>query len=322
MQTNNLYPMLLNPSLHLKVWGGRRLETVMHKALPTDEPYGESWEMHDTATVANGALEGRTLGELLPEFGAALIGKMSDPLEGIPLLVKLLDATDWLSVQVHPNDAQAFELEGQPRGKTEAWYVIAAEPGAKLVIGVKTDATREQIAEAIRANTLEDLLVYATVKVGDVLFIPAGTIHALGPGILVYEIQQSSDTTYRLYDWGRVGLDGKPRELHIDKSLKVSELGKLPSIQSSAGETGASVELIASPFFSTTLHQPGSETIELNTHGQVFHVLTCIDGEAQIAATDYPALSVPTGRTVFIPAAIGRYTLTGQAKVLRSCQTA
>ncbi len=283
-----LYPLLLNPALHVKVWGGRKLETLLHKDLPTDEPYGESWEMHDTATVANGALAGRALGDLLPEFGAELIGTLSDPAEGMPLLVKILDASDWLSVQVHPNDAQAGDLEGQPRGKTEAWYVIAAEPGAQLVIGVQTDATREQVAEAIRANTLEDLLVYATVTAGDVLFIPAGTIHALGPGILVYEIQQSSDTTYRLYDWGRVGLDGKPRDLHIDKSLTVSEIGKLPPIRHSAGETAASVDLIASPFFKTTLHQPGSSAIELDTAGRAFHVLTCIEGEAHIAALGQP----------------------------------
>lgn len=322
MQTTNLYPMLLAPTLHVKVWGGRRLETAMHKALPTAEPYGEAWEMHDTAKVENGALAGRTLGELLGEFGAALIGKLSDPAEGMPLLVKLLDASDWLSVQVHPNDAQAGELEGQPRGKTEAWYVIAAEPGAKLVIGVKTDATGELVADAIRANTLEDLLVYAEVTAGDVLFIPAGTIHALGPGVLVYEIQQSSDTTYRLYDWGRVGLDGKPRDLHIDKSLKVSQIGSLPSIRHSAGETGASVALIESPFFTTTLHQPEAGSIELDTHGQAFHVLTCIEGTAEVHVVGSPALRVASGRTVFIPAALGRYTLTGQAKVLRSSQTA
>ena len=318
MQKTNLYPLLLNPALHVKVWGGRHLESVMHKALPTNEPYGESWEMHDTSTVANGALEGRSLGDLLRVFGAALIGTMSDPAQGMPLLVKLLDANDWLSVQVHPDDAQAAQLEGEPRGKTEAWYVIAAEPDARLVIGVRTDATREQTAEAIRANRLEDLLVYATVQAGDVLFIPAGTIHALGPGILVYEIQQSSDTTYRLYDWGRMGLDGKPRDLHIEKSLAVSRIGSLPQIRSSAGEKAPSLELIDSPFFRTTLHQPGASVIALDTEGRVFHVLTCIEGEAVVEAESSPALSLQTGRTVLMPAALGRYTLTGQAKVLRS----
>ncbi|MEP7293803.1 MAG: type I phosphomannose isomerase catalytic subunit [Chloroflexota bacterium] len=322
MQKTTLYPLLLDPSLHVKVWGGRKLETVMHKTLPTSEPYGESWEMHDSAKVANGALAGRTLGDLLPVYGAELLGTMNDPKAGMPLLVKLLDATDWLSVQVHPDDAQAAQLEGEPRGKTEAWYVIAAEPKSRLVIGVRTDSSREEVAEAIRANRLEDLLVYANVEAGDVLFIPAGTIHALGPGILVYEIQQSSDTTYRLYDWGRVGLDGKPRSLHIDKSLSVSRIGSLPSIHSSGGESAAAVDLIDSPYFRTTLHQHGDAKAALNTEGRVFHVLTCVEGEAKIAAGDYPVLTLETGRTVLIPAAVGRYTLTGKAKVLRSYQPA
>ena len=224
-----LYPMLLDPTLHVKVWGGRRLETVMHKHLPTNEPYGEAWELHDSATVANGALSGRSLGDLLTEYGEDLIGSVSDPAEGMPLLVKILDATDWLSVQVHPNDEQARQLEGEPRGKTEAWYILAADEKAELVIGVVPDASAEEVADAIRENRLEEMLVYEPVEAGNVLYIPAGTIHALGPGLLVYEIQQSSDTTYRLYDWGRMGLDGQPRPLHIEKSLAVARLGRLPS---------------------------------------------------------------------------------------------
>jgi mannose-6-phosphate isomerase len=314
--------MLLDPALHVKVWGGRRLDSLMHKTLPSAEPYGESWEMHDTAQVANGALAGRTLGELLGTFGAELVGKMSDPNEGMPLLVKLLDATEWLSVQVHPDDAQAAELEGDPRGKTEAWYVVAAEPHSRLVIGVRTDSTREEIAEAIRASHLEDLLVYAPVVAGDVLFIPAGTIHALGPGVLVYEIQQSSDVTYRLYDWGRVGLDGKPRDLHIEKSLAVAQIGSLPTIRSTAAETGVSVQIIDSPFFGTTLHQTAESLVELDTEGKVFHVLTCVDGEAEIAAAGHAPLTLSMGRTALIPAVLGRYTLRGNAKVLRSYQRA
>jgi len=243
MPKPKLYPMLLDPALDLRVWGGRHLETVMGKTLPTAEPYGESWEMHDTSTVVNGALAGRTLGDLLATFGADLIGERNDPRKGIPLLVKLLDANDWLSVQVHPNDAQARELEGEPRGKTEAWYVIAAEPDAKLVIGLLPDATPASMAEAIRDNRLEELLVYANVVAGDVLYIPAGTVHALGPGVLVYEIQQSSDITYRLYDWGRMGLDGKPRALHIDKGIAVSQLGHLPPIVFTGGDEASNPEI-------------------------------------------------------------------------------
>src|SRR5262249_35572250 len=154
---------------HVKVWGGRRLETSLHKQLPTNEPYGESWEMHDTSVVANGPHAGRTLGDLLKEYGHDLVGPDNTPSEGFPLLAKFLDAQDWLSVQVHPNDEQARELEGDPRGKTEAWYVLEATPGAKLVMAVKPGTTRQAMAEAIRANTLESLLVYAEVAPGDVL---------------------------------------------------------------------------------------------------------------------------------------------------------
>lgn len=320
MQKTNLYPLLLEPTLHVKVWGGRRLETVMHKTLPTAEPYGESWEMHDTSRVVNGALREQTLGALLPLYGADLIGDLSDPNEGMPLLVKLLDATDWLSVQVHPNDAQAAELEGEPRGKTEAWYVIAAAPDSRLVIGVDPHAGRDEIADAARAHRLEELLVYADVTAGDVLYVAAGTIHALGPGVLVYEIQQSSDTTYRFYDWGRMGLDGKPRPLHLDKAIRVARLGTLPVIHYVGGERDSSVAVVESPYFRTVLHQLHGDTLDLDTGGRVFHVLTCVEGAAQVESDDHPALALETGRTILIPAVLGRYRLTGTAGVLRSYQ--
>ncbi len=320
MTQTNLYPLLLDPALHVKVWGGRRLADVMGKTLSGEQPYGEAWEMHDSARIVNGALCDRTLGDLLELFGADLIGKLSDPGEGVPLLVKLIDATDWLSVQVHPNDAQAYELEGEPRGKTEAWYVIAAEPDSRLVIGVEPGTTREQMAAAIRENRLEPLLVYADVAPGDVLYIPAGTIHALGPGILIYEIQQSSDTTYRLYDWGRMGLDGSPRELHVEKGVQVSQLGKLPAIQHTGGNSSPTVSIVDSPFFETILHQFSELSVQLDTRGEVFHVVTCIAGSATLTTGQHPVVTLETGQTVFIPAVIGGYVISGSGKFLRSNQ--
>ncbi len=191
----SLYPLLLNPALHTRVWGGRQLETVFHKPLPTAEPYGEAWEMHDTATIVNGPLAGRTVADVLREYGHALVGPDHDPALGMPLLAKFLDSADWLSIQVHPNDEQARLLDGEARGKTEAWYVLAAEPGARLVMGVRPGTSRAEMAEAIRTNSLERLVMYADVSVGDVLFVQAGMVHALGPGLLIYEIQQSSDLT-------------------------------------------------------------------------------------------------------------------------------
>ena len=317
-----LYPLLLNPALHVKVWGGRRLETVMHKALPTDEPYGESWEMHDTATVANGPLAGRTLGAVLREYGAALVGPGNDPAAGLPLLAKLIDASDWLSVQLHPDDEQARQLEGEPRGKTEAWYVVAAEPGAQLVIGLRPGSTPQQVAEAIEANTLEGLLVFAEVAPGDVLFVRAGTIHAIGAGLLIYEIQQSSDTTYRLYDWGRLGLDGQPRELHIEKGIQVANLDSVPEIDRTGANHEQVVEIVRSDYFTTLLYQLSptrGEQVTLDTGGQHFHILTCIEGRAAVSA---PAgdITLRTGQTALIPANLGMYTLSGSAKVLNSAQ--
>lgn len=318
----SLYPLLLNPALRVKVWGGRRLESLLHKALPSADPYGESWEMHDTATVANGAHAGRALADLLREYGHDLVGPDNDPAEGLPLLAKFLDPSDWLSVQVHPNDEQARQLEGDPRGKTEAWYVLYAEPGAKLVMAVKPGTSRAEIAAAIRENALEGLLLYAEVAPGDVLLNNAGGVHALGPGILIYEIQQSSDITYRLYDWGRMDLDGKPRALHIDKGVSVANLDSVPEIKHTGGSNLPVVDVVNSPYFVTLLHQlnPRNGTrITLDTAGRRFHILTCIDGAATITAGD-TAVELGMGQTALIPASLGVYTLSGEARVLRSNQ--
>lgn len=310
-------PILLSPALHTRVWGGRKLETALHKTLPTDAPYGESWEMHDSATVASGKYAGRTLGDLLAEFGAALIGDASDPAEGFPLLLKFLDANQWLSVQVHPDDAIAAELEGEPRGKTEAWIVLAAEPGAKLALGVVEGMTREELGEAIRNGTVEAAMRYVEVSPGDAVYLAAGTVHALGPGVLIYEIQQSSDQTYRLYDWGRMGLDGKPRPLHIEKSLRSANVDLRPTVTRLPDDDG---RVFGGPYFETHIHRLQAESVMLDTLGRRFHVLTVIRGGVTVAAGgEYINASV--GQSVLIPAAAGRYQLSGVGDVLRSLQS-
>ena len=318
----SLYPLLMNPSLHTKPWGGRKLERILGKSLPTDEPYGESWELHDTATVANGPLAGQTLGDVLHEYGHDLVGAHNDPSVGFPLLAKFLDASEWLSIQVHPDDEQARALEGEPRGKSEAWYILAAEPGSQLIMGVQPGTPPEALAQSIRNNTLERLLVYAKVNAGDVLPVSPGTIHALGPGLLIYEIQQSSDLTYRLYDWGRMGLDGKPRPLHIEKSLAVARLDSLPEIKHTAGNTLPIVDIVQSAYFTTLLHQMNPRNgmqITLETKGWQFHILTCIEGQITIDAGD-THLQVNTGQVALIPACLGSYKVSGTARVLRSFQ--
>ena len=318
----DLYPLLLQPALHVKVWGGRQLESRLHKPLPPDnQPYGEAWELHDSATVTNGALAGQTLGEVMATYGAALIGAQADESRGIPLLAKFLDSTTWLSVQVHPSDDQSEVLEGERRGKTEAWYIIHAEPGAQLIIGVKPGTTNDAIAEAIRVSKLEDLLEYATVRAGDVLFVKTGTIHALGPGILLYEIQQSSDMTYRLYDWGRVGLDGQPRQLHVEKSLAVANTDSLPDILHTGDNDSATVEIARCEFFTTTLHQLNHHTgthITLETGGH-FQALTCIEGVAVVTGAG-EEVALETGRTMLIPASLDSVSIDGATRILRSAQ--
>lgn len=319
-----LYPLLLNAALHTRPWGGRSLATVLNKTLPDERPYGESWELHDTCTVANGVLAGRSVGDLLREFGADIVGAGNDPALGMPLLVKFLDANDWLSIQDHPNDEQALALEGEPRGKNEAWYMLAAAPGARLCVGVKPGASRDDIARAIRENRLEEQVAYAEVAQGDVLYMAAGTIHALGPGLLVYEIQQSSDTTYRLYDWGRLGLDGKPRDLHIDKGLQVANLDSLPEIRHMAGARGQRVDVVTSPYFYTHLYRLNAadgRSVALNTGGTRFHGLTCVAGSAAVMAGDV-RVDFAKGQTVLIPAALGAYALAADdvAQVLLSAQ--
>jgi mannose-6-phosphate isomerase len=315
------YPLLLSPALHVKVWGGRKLADLMHKPLPTDDPYGESWELHDTATVTNGDHAGRTLGDLLAEYGTDLIGTNNDPADGFPLLAKLLDANDWLSIQVHPNDEQAAVLEGEPRGKTEAWIVLHAEPNAQLLIGVQPGTDRDAMAQAIRDGVLEQHVVYANVQAGDVLLLAANTVHALGPGLLIYEIQQSSDTTYRLYDWGRVGLDGKPRQLHIEKGVQVANVDFLPQIIHTQNDNSPVVTMVESDYFKTNWHAlsaGGGVETTISTSGK-FHVLTCVNGSVTVSANDVD-VTMGAGQTVLIPAAIRRYTLNGDGDLLRSWQ--
>lgn len=314
-----LYPLLLQPALHVKVWGGRRLADVLGKTLPTDEPYGESWELHDSVTVVNGPLKGHTIAELLALYGERLVGPGGNSARSFPLLAKFLDARDWLSVQVHPNDAQAQAYGDGERGKTEAWYVVAADPGASLVIGVVPGTTPEAITEALAEDRLEPLLVKAEVQAGDVLFIRTGTIHALGPGLLIYEIQQSSDITYRFYDWGRLGLDGQPRELHIEKSLAVSNLDSLPQIIHTAGDNDTVVPIVKCEFFETTLLQlRAGDLLRFGRNERSgFDALTCIEGEAVVDSGD-DTVTIGHGQTLLVPAAVESYSLHGRARVLRS----
>lgn len=216
------YPLLLEPKERELIWGGRALVDRYGKQADDGATIGESWECWDENRVRNGDYAGRTLAALREEMGRELTGK-SDPAHVFPLLTKLIDAQQALSVQVHPSDAYAQRVEGRRVGKTECWYVLEAQPDAAIVLGWKRDTSRAEYLERVRDGSLGDVLRHVSVAPGDVFYLPAGTLHAIGAGIVLFETQQPSDLTYRIFDYDRPGPDGKPRELHVEKAADVLE---------------------------------------------------------------------------------------------------
>jgi mannose-6-phosphate isomerase len=215
-------PLTFSPLYMQRVWGGRSLETVYHRILPDDAPYGESWEISDReneqSIVVDGPYAGKTLHELWTSERETIFGEGLPLSERFPLLIKVLDARDDLSIQVHPPAALAASLGGDP--KTEMWFIADADPGAKLYAGLKKGVTRESFEAALADGSVADFVHAIVPTKGESIFIPSGRLHAIGAGFLIHEIQQNSDTTYRVFDWNRVGLDGKPRELHVEQSMK------------------------------------------------------------------------------------------------------
>jgi mannose-6-phosphate isomerase len=216
-----LYPLTFHPIFKERVWGGRNLARLYHKPLPPDVRIGESWEISDrpgdVSVVAEGALAGKDLHWLMETHSAELLGAAKSEHGRFPLLIKILDAQETLSVQVHPPAGKARALGGEP--KTEMWYVADAAPGAALYVGLKRGATRDEFERRLNDGTVAECIHRVKVRPGDAMFLPSGRVHALGGGLVIFEIQQNSDTTYRVFDWNRMGLDGKPRDLHIQKSL-------------------------------------------------------------------------------------------------------
>lgn len=219
-------PLRFHPVFRRYIWGGRRLGEVLGKPIGEGTDYAESWEIvdrgDDQTVVVAGPWQGKSLGELAKNHGPELLGR-HHPQTSFPLLFKLLDCNQDLSVQVHPNDEQGAKLPKPDLGKTEAWVILDAKPGAKLFAGIKRGFDRPAVEREIARNTLPLCLHTVEAKAGDCIFVPAGTVHALGSGFLVAEIQQASDTTFRLFDWNRVGTDGKPRPLHVEQGLAVSD---------------------------------------------------------------------------------------------------
>jgi len=217
-----LYPLTFHPIFKDRVWGGREMERLYQKKLPPGRPIGESWEISDRpgdiSVIANGPLAGKNLRWLMENHRAELLGNVK-PATGdrFPLLCKILDAREKLSLQVHPPAGKAAELGGEP--KTEMWFIADAAPGAELFVGLKRGVTRAEFEGKIQTGEVAECFHRVPVRAGDAMFLPSGRVHAIGAGLVIFEIQQNSDTTYRVFDWNRVGLDGKPRELHVAQSL-------------------------------------------------------------------------------------------------------
>ena len=318
----SVYPLKLRPTPSERLWGGDRLKRFVpgFANLTTREPLGEAWLVYAENEVLNGLHEGRTLQAVADELGEQLLGTHSVARYGtqVPLLAKFLDAADKLSVQVHPDDqyARAHEADTGYLGKTEAWYILAAEPGASIVWDVKKDVTKEAIRAAVAEGTLENLLRVVPVQAGDVVYNPAGTLHAVGAGVLLFEIQQSSDLTYRLYDYGRTDASGEARELHVDKGLEVLTFqtdrdAKVPPRPLSEHVT----QLVRSNFFVMEKWEV-VETLRGATAPTSLETLTVLEGEITVTAAG-ESVTLARAESAALPALLGPYQLAGRGTLLR-----
>lgn len=315
--------VLLRPSGKDYIWGGTRLKREFGKAELPQDPLAETWECSThpdgPSWVASGPERGLTLGEWVaahPEY----LGSSPSVSGGIPVLVKFIDARENLSVQVHPDDAYAAREENGQAGKTEMWYVVDAEPGAKLVFGLNRGTSREELRASIGRGTLEQYLNYVPVHRDDIFFIPSGTIHAIGRGALIAEIQQNSNLTYRLYDYGRLGKDGRPRQLHVEKALAVADLSGSQDVRQQLRllryRPGFAQESLSRcRYFAVDRCLLNADGIDLPALPESFRVLLCLDGAAEIREAG-ERLPFKKGDTLFIPATASELTLSGRAEFL------
>jgi len=306
----DLYPLLIRPRYVERIWGGDALAVTLGKPAPRGARIGESWEIYEENTVANGVYAGKTIGELRGLLGQRLMGHVPAAAP-FPLLTKLIDARETLSVQVHPDDRFAAQLEQQQYGKTECWYVIAAAPGAALTYGFARDSTPDAYAALVAAGKLDGLLRPLPVTAGAVVYIPAGTVHAIGAGILLYELQQTSDITYRIYDWGRTDAQGQARALHVDKARQVLDYhrwtrGAIAPLATPDNRT----MLIAGPYFTEeSVDQAGAR---LSTYESPVALCALEHALSVSLAGGGAAVVVPPYAAALIPAAAGSYTIRAQ----------
>lgn len=302
-----LYPLVFDPILKERVWGGRRLEQLYRKKLPPNLPVGESWEISDrpgdVSVVANGPLAGTSLHDLIKKFGKELVGDAALLQGRFPLLVKILDCEQKLSLQVHPPPGKAAELGGEP--KTELWYIAQAAPGAELYVGLRRGCTREEFTQKITVGRVEDCFHRVRVRAGDAMFLPSGRVHALGAGLVIFEIQQNSDTTYRVFDWNRVGLDGKPRDLHINQSLESIDFEDfepgLVEVRQHPGPVRR-VNLVQHPLFAVDLSSMRRGEGQPLVSGKM-QILGIVSGDVNVKTSE-GELVLTAGQFCLVPAAV------------------
>ncbi|MBI2928629.1 MAG: class I mannose-6-phosphate isomerase [Verrucomicrobia bacterium] len=287
-----LYPLTFHPIFKERVWGGRNLERLYGKPLPPGVPIGESWEISDrpgdVSVIANGPLAGRDLRWLMEHHEKELLGSAGSQGGPFPLLIKILDAQEKLSLQVHPPATVAAQLGGEP--KTEMWYITDAAPGAELYVGLRRGVTRGQFERRIREGSVAECFHRLPVRAGDAMFLPSGRVHAIGAGLVIFEIQQNSDTTYRVFDWNRVGLDGQPRELHVAQSLASIDFTDYePSLIQSRASTEfswSSRALVDDPLFEVSLRQLESPRVLATNRPVALDVVGVLAGRLGVEAVD------------------------------------
>lgn len=309
----DLYPIRLTPRFKERIWGTRDLSPLFPE-VPGSEPIGEVWLTGDECKVANGPLAGTTLGELAKRFGRELVGATAPQANRFPLLLKFLFPREKLSVQVHPDD-EAARAAGEPCGKTECWYVLDAKPGARIGLGLKPGTTKTDFEKAIREVRAEELLNWIDIKPGEMYYVDAGTVHAIGPGSVLVETQQNSDTTYRLYDYGR------PRELHIEKGMAAlkekTRAGKVKARMFDAERE----ELVSSPCFRVekiTLRE--GRTMSPTSAQSTAQIFVVTKGSAKIECDGHAPLALGQADVAVIPANVKEFSLKGQwsAEALRA----
>ncbi len=312
----------LNPAFKDYLWGGTKLRDEYGKKCDLDK-VAESWELSchkdGCSVVADGEYAGLTLPQYIEKAGKAVLGTDCEKFEYFPILIKLIDAKQNLSVQVHPDNDYAMRVEGE-YGKTEMWYVVDCEPGAGLLYGFKHEISKEEFRRRIEDNTLLEVTNRVEVHPGDVFFIEAGTLHAIGEGILIAEIQQNSNTTYRVYDYGRVGADGKPRQLHIEKAIDVTRLAPAtrpcgrPQAKPEAFDGGSVLPLASCDYF-TVKEMEVTSHAALMADEKSFHSLLLLDGSLTLSMGG-EKLEMKKGASVFVPAGSGDYILTGKGRLI------